>query len=96
MRAAINLALRFQAVSHDPALAMRALRGQGVDRALETVEGHRAATLRHAERLVVVVTANITARHIALLSLGSLEMPMGAKQLVRQQVPVLHAKTMRR
>src|SRR5262249_45221205 len=54
--------LRLHAVADDPAAAVVAARGEGVDRALEAVERVGGA-VDHLERLVVVVAADFAARH---------------------------------
>jgi hypothetical protein len=66
MRTAIELAGRFHAVTDDPARAMAAARCQGVNRALEAVEDVAvAATSDQLEGLVVGISADLAACHIA-------------------------------
>jgi hypothetical protein len=63
MDATENLSVRFDAVSDDPAVAMRANRCQRVDRALEAVEGVVLPTDDYFERLVILIFANFTCSH---------------------------------
>ena len=58
MNAAEDLSVGFNAVSHDPAIAMRANRGERVDRALEAVERGVLPANHNSERLVIFVFAN--------------------------------------
>ena len=58
MDAAENLSVGFNAVSHDSAIAMRANRGERVDRALEAVESVVLPGDHNFKRLVIVVFAN--------------------------------------
>src|SRR5690606_1454258 len=55
-------------MADDPAIAVRTVRCQRMDRALEAVEGVGAAVLRDLERLVVVVAADVALRHGFLLA----------------------------
>src|SRR5262245_10314081 len=63
MRAAIHFARRLNAVADNAAVAVRTCGRKGLDRALEAVEGHGPAALRNAHGFVVVVSANVAARH---------------------------------
>src|SRR5262245_23478944 len=63
MGAAEDLAVRLDAMADDPAVAVGAMGRHGLDGAFEAVEGHRPASLRHVQGLVIVVTANVAARH---------------------------------
>src|SRR5437667_2139691 len=66
--AAVELAVLLDAVADDLAAAVRAGRGQGVDRALERIEGARPAPGRgHREGLVIIITTNITSCHYHLV-----------------------------
>ena len=65
MRAAVERAIRFDAMSHDFAMAVRARRRQQMNRALEAVEGVRRVALQHLEGLVVVIAAHFTLSHHA-------------------------------
>jgi hypothetical protein len=60
-------------MADDLAVAMGASGRHRVDRAFEAVEGHRTAGIRHLERLIVIVAADIACRHR-----GSPEMPHSA------------------
>jgi hypothetical protein len=64
--AAENLAISFNAVPDDPAVAMRANRRQCVDRALEAIEGVVRPVNDHFKRLVVFIFANFACRHIQI------------------------------
>ena len=68
MGTAVDVALGLDAVADHAAFAVGASGRHGVDRALEAVERHRPVALGDAERLVIVVTANITLSHGTLLS----------------------------
>ena len=61
--AAKNLSVRFDAMTHDAAVAVRANRRQRVDRALEAVEGVMLPANNDFECLVVFVLANFTCSH---------------------------------
>jgi hypothetical protein len=63
MDATENLSVGFNAVSHDPALAMRANRRQRMDRALEAIEGVMLPANDHFKRLVIFVFANFACSH---------------------------------
>ena len=63
MDAAENLSVRFDAVSDDPAVAMRTNWRQRVDRTLEAVESVMLAANDYFERLVIFVFANFTCSH---------------------------------
>jgi hypothetical protein len=63
MDATENLSVRFDAMSDDPAVAMRANRRQRVDRALEAVEGVMLPANDYFERLVILILANFTCSH---------------------------------
>jgi hypothetical protein len=63
MRATVERAVRFDAMSDDLAVTMRACWREQMDGAFEAVEGVRCATLHHFEGLVVVVAANLTLSH---------------------------------
>ena len=66
VRAAEDPALGFDPVTDDAAAAVRALRRQFVDRTLEAVEGVRRACRAYLERLIVLVSADVASRHLAL------------------------------
>ena len=61
--AAEDFSVSFNAVPHDPAVAMRANRCQRVDGALEAVEGVALPANDHFKRLVIFVFANLTCSH---------------------------------
>ena len=61
--AAEDLAIRFDAVSDDPAVAVRTDRRQRVDRALEAVKGVMLPTHNDFKRLVIFVLANFACSH---------------------------------
>ena len=63
MCAAVERAVRFDAVPDDLAVAVRARWREEMNRTLEAVEGVRCAALHHLEGLVVVVTADLTLSH---------------------------------
>src|SRR5438105_15826624 len=64
VRAAIRLSVRFETVTQDAAIAMRAARRERLDRAFEAVEGmRRAAAHRDRNGLVVLVSADFAALH---------------------------------
>ena len=63
MSAAIHLSVGLDAVSDDPALAVRTPRREQVNRALETVEGMGLAAARDLKRLVIVVAADFAPGH---------------------------------
>src|SRR5688500_305084 len=62
-----EFAIGFHAVANDLAMAVAAFRSERVNRALEAVEGVGCVVLDYLERLVIVVPADFTSRHIALL-----------------------------
>src|SRR5262245_45069573 len=64
--AAVERAGSLDPVADHPAPAMGTGRGQGVDGALEAVEGVRPAREGDGERLVVVVPTNVAFRHDSL------------------------------
>src|SRR5262245_59052815 len=68
--AAVELALDLVAVPQDPAAAMLAGGGQGMDRALEAVENVRLTIHLHVEGLVVFVAAHFALRHAGASSRG--------------------------
>ena len=63
MDAAEDLSVCFNAVSDDPAVAMRANGRQRVDRALEAVEGVVFAVNDHFKRLVIFIFTNFACSH---------------------------------
>src|SRR5262245_28328718 len=63
MSATIVVALGFHSVAHDPAAALRAGRGKGMDGAFEAVENVGLPGGDDLERLVVVVPADFARRH---------------------------------
>src|SRR5215831_5359067 len=63
MRAAIHVALRLDAMPDNTAVAVRTFGRQGLNRALEALEGHGPAALRNAHGPVVIVAADVTACH---------------------------------
>ena len=63
MDAAEDLSVGFNAVSHDPAVAMRANRRQRVDRAFEAIECVMLSCYDHFERLVIFIFANFACSH---------------------------------
>ena len=63
MGAAIDRAIGLDAVPHDFAAAVGTLGRQGVDGALERVEGVALAVHFHGEGLVIVVAAQFSLRH---------------------------------
>jgi len=65
MGAAVEVTLRLHAVADDLNTAMFTGRGEGVDGALEAVEGVRVATGQsNFESLVVLVTTDFTLSHL--------------------------------
>ena len=67
MGAAKNLAFGLDAMTDYTAAAVSATRCQSVNGTFEAVEGHTLPSLAYAERLVVVIAANITPGHCSLL-----------------------------
>jgi hypothetical protein len=67
MGAAINSAVRFDAVTNDAAIAMVATWREQLDRAFEAIEGVGLAGGRDVECFVVVISTNCTVSHDALL-----------------------------
>jgi hypothetical protein len=63
MGAAKDLAIRFHSVPDDPAAAVDAARGQGVNGALETVESVHFAVEMDLQRFVVFVATDFTSCH---------------------------------
>src|SRR5690349_5043314 len=63
VRAAVDLSNALHTMANDAASAMRALRSQFVDGALERVEGERARVGANLETLVVIVAADVTRCH---------------------------------
>jgi hypothetical protein len=61
--AAEDLSFFFNAVTDDPAIAMRAGWSQGMDRAFETIKDMRLAVHPHLEAFVVVVSAEFAFGH---------------------------------
>src|SRR3712207_5439013 len=61
--AAVHRAVRLDPVTDDPAAAVGAGGGDGVDRAFEAVEHVRLAALRDLHRLVVFVSAHLALGH---------------------------------
>src|SRR5436190_199617 len=70
----------FDAVTDDLATAVRAVRRQRVDGALEGVEGMRVAGHRYCEGLVVLVAAHFTLFHDSILLYGSEMGPPGPRR----------------
>jgi hypothetical protein len=58
-----NLSIRFNAVSDDPAIAMRANWRERVDRAFEAVEGVVLPANDDFKRLVIFIFANFAGSH---------------------------------
>ena len=58
-----HLSIRFNAVSDDPAIAMRANRRQRVNRAFEAVERVVLPANDYFKRLVIFIFANFAGRH---------------------------------
>ena len=58
-----DFSVRFDAVTHDTATAVRTNRRQGVDCALEAIESVTLSAHDHFERLVIIVLANFACRH---------------------------------
>lgn len=72
MNAAEDLSLRFDTVSDDPAIAVRAHWRQRMDRAFEAIECVMLSGYDHFKRLVIFILANFTCSHTITLSrLGS-------------------------
>jgi hypothetical protein len=61
--AAEDLSVCFDAMSDDSAVAMRANRGQRVDRALEAIEGVMLPANDDFKRLVIFIFANFACSH---------------------------------
>ena len=68
MSAAEEPAVCLQAVSHDPAPAVSARGRQHLNRAFEAVEGMGFSGHHDFERLVVIVSTQLTGRHGVTLS----------------------------
>lgn len=68
MDATEDLASLLHSMSDDPALAVRANRGERVDRALEAIEGVMLAGHDHFERLVILIFTNFACSHTNSLS----------------------------
>ena len=68
VRATIDFAFCFDAVTDDVTLAMRALRREHVNRTFETVEGVLLPFLPNGEGFVVIVSAHVAFRHKFLTS----------------------------
>src|SRR5687767_10359093 len=68
MSAAVNRPFALHAVPQNAAVTMRARRSEQGRRALDRIERVRLALPDHLKCLVVVVSANITYRHVCLLS----------------------------
>ena len=68
MDAAEDFASLLNAVTDDPALAVRANRRQRVDRALEAIEGVVLAGNNHLKGLVIFIFTNFTCSHTKSLS----------------------------
>ena len=64
MDATKDFATLLHTVSNNPAVAVRANRGERVDRALETVEDVVLPGDNHFECLVVLIFANFACSHI--------------------------------
>jgi hypothetical protein len=69
MVAAEKGSVLLEAVSDDATSALLTTRGQGMDRALEAIEDVLLAAHHDLERLVVIVPAVFTCRHIGLFVL---------------------------
>lgn len=65
--AAKDASIRFNTVTDDTAVAVRANRRQRVDRALEAIEGVTFSANDNFKRLVIVVLANFTCSHTEFL-----------------------------
>jgi hypothetical protein len=63
MDTAEDLAILFNAVTDNPASAVRTLGCQGMNRALEAIEHVRASSEGYLEGFVVIVSANFTEGH---------------------------------
>ena len=83
MRAAEKRSSTLQTVTDDTAFAVRTARGEGVDRALEAVEGMTRAVHRYFERFVVLVAAVLTLAH-------SPPIPVKSNRKCAEPVPVNH------
>lgn len=68
MDAAEDLSVGFNAMSNNPAVAMRANRRQRVYRALEAVEGVVLPANDHFKRLVIFIFANFACSHTQIFS----------------------------
>jgi hypothetical protein len=66
MNAAIDLSVGFHAVPDDPAIAVRADRRQGVDRAFEAIECVMLSGYHYFERFVIFIFANFACSHTQL------------------------------
>ena len=58
------LGIRFDAVTDDTAVAVRAHRCQRVDRAFEAIEGVALSPHNYFKRFVIIILADFTSRHI--------------------------------
>jgi hypothetical protein len=63
MDAAEDFAALLDAMSDDPAMAVRTNRRERVDRAFEAIKGVLLASDDHLKRLVIVIFANFAFRH---------------------------------
>lgn len=63
MDATKNFSVRFDAMTDDTAVAVRANRRERVDGALEAIEGVTLSAHDHVKRLVIIVLANFACRH---------------------------------
>src|SRR5690606_6225353 len=72
-------AVAFDPVADDPALAVRAGRGDRVDRAFERVEGAGAQRALDGEGLVVVVAADVAGGHGVVLGVRGFRVLRGGR-----------------
>jgi hypothetical protein len=71
MCTAIKIAVRFYAMPNDFTPAMLALRRQGMNRTLETIEEMRFTSAHNLERLVIFISTNFAMIHILFSVLNS-------------------------
>src|SRR6476659_5690434 len=82
VRTTVERATRFHTVPDDFATTMGARRCEGMDGALEAVERARALRGDHLERLVVIVSADITFRH-QVISIADTSYLVSSPQAIR-------------
>src|SRR5215472_18344203 len=84
MRAAEEAAADFHSMANDPASAVLANRGHGLNGALETVECVPRAGSNHFKTLVVVISTDFTNCHSASFELPGKRLDVRSRQTVVQ------------